>query len=46
MGRVGQQFTHFISVGVSGDKDLDLIKAFQDKLGDVPGSEIRAGPPV
>ena len=37
MGRVGLEFTHFVSVGISGDKDLELIKAFQDKLCDVPG---------
>ena len=37
MNRVGKQFSHFISVSISGDKDLDLIKAYQDKLGEVPG---------
>ena len=37
MNRVGRQFTHFISVSIGGDKDLDLIKAFQDKFGEVPG---------
>ena len=31
MNRVGKQFSHFISLSISGDKDLDLIKAFQEK---------------
>ena len=37
MGRVGQEFTHFVSVGISGERDLESIRAFQDKLSDVPG---------
>ena len=36
MNHVGQQFTHFISASIGGNKDLDLIKAFQDKFGEVP----------
>ena len=37
MGRVGQEFTHFVSVGISGERDQESIRAFQDKLSDVPG---------
>ena len=37
MGHVGLEFTHFVSVGICEGVDLELIKAFQDKLGDVPG---------
>ena len=37
MGRVGLEFTHFESVGICEGVDMELIKAFQDKLGDVPG---------
>ena len=32
MGRVGLEFTHFVSVGICEGVDLELIKAFQDKL--------------
>ena len=37
MGRIGLDFTHFVSVGICEGVDLEWIKAFQDKLGDVPG---------
>ena len=37
MGRIKLDFTHFVSIGLCEGVDLELIKAFQDKLGDVPG---------
>ena len=37
MGRVGQEFIHFVSIGISGERDQESIRAFQDKLSDVPG---------
>ena len=37
MGRIGREFTHFVSIGLCEGVNLELIKAFQDKLGDVPG---------
>ena len=37
MGRIGCEFTHFVSIGLCEGVDLEQIKAFQDKMGDVPG---------
>ena len=40
MGCIGLDFTHFVSVGIYEGVDLELMKAFQDKLGDVPGTSL------
>ena len=37
MNRVGKKFSHFISASITGDGDRDLIKKYQEKLGEVPG---------
>ena len=37
MGRIGYEFTHFASIDICEGVDLEQIKAFQDKMGDVAG---------
>ena len=37
MNRVGKSFSHFISASITGDRDTDLIKKYQETLGKVPG---------